>query len=80
MDTQTLIPKVDQKYKVLFSLFFYRIWFIVQTPVQTIASNAGVEGAVIVGKLLDQDNHDLGYDAAKGLVCFKPSQLSLPQT
>ncbi|KFK31073.1 hypothetical protein AALP_AA6G064700 [Arabis alpina] len=35
-------------------------------PVHTIASNAGVEGAVIVGKLLEQDNYDLGYDAAKG--------------
>jgi hypothetical protein len=30
-------------------------------------SNAGVEGAVVVGKLLEQDNPDLGYDAAKGL-------------
>jgi chaperonin GroEL len=28
--------------------------------------NAGVEGAVVVGKLLEQDNTDLGYDAAKG--------------
>ncbi|RCV46591.1 hypothetical protein SETIT_9G543300v2 [Setaria italica] len=37
-----------------------------KTPVQTIASNAGVEGAVIVGKLLEQENTDLGYDAAKG--------------
>lgn len=37
-----------------------------KTPVYTIASNAGVEGAVIVGKLLEQDNSDLGYDAAKG--------------
>jgi chaperonin GroEL len=36
-------------------------------PVSTIASNAGVEGAVVVGKLLEQDNPDLGYDAAKGL-------------
>ncbi|CAN8247764.1 unnamed protein product [Cochlearia groenlandica] len=35
-------------------------------PVHTIASNAGVEGAVIVGKLLVQDNTDFGYDAAKG--------------
>ncbi|KAL1206141.1 Chaperonin CPN60-like 1 [Cardamine amara subsp. amara] len=35
-------------------------------PVHIIASNAGVEGAVIVGKLLEQDNTDLGYDAAKG--------------
>ncbi|KAL2463247.1 Chaperonin CPN60 [Forsythia ovata] len=37
-----------------------------KTPVYTIASNAGVEGAVVVGKLLEQDNPDLGYDAAKG--------------
>ncbi|KAJ9182373.1 hypothetical protein P3X46_006375 [Hevea brasiliensis] len=37
-----------------------------KTPVHTIASNAGVEGAVVIGKLLEQDNHDLGYDAAKG--------------
>ncbi|CAK9164592.1 unnamed protein product [Ilex paraguariensis] len=37
-----------------------------KTPVYTIASNAGVEGAVVVGKLLEQDNSDLGYDAAKG--------------
>ncbi|KAJ4844842.1 hypothetical protein Tsubulata_017642 [Turnera subulata] len=35
-------------------------------PVHTIAANAGVEGAVVVGKLLEQDNPDLGYDAAKG--------------
>ena len=39
---------------------------LMQTPVYTIASNAGVEGAVIVGKLLESDNPDLGYDAAKG--------------
>ncbi|KAL6502552.1 hypothetical protein OROHE_024557 [Orobanche hederae] len=32
----------------------------------TIASNAGVEGAVVIGKLLESDNPDLGYDAAKG--------------
>ncbi|CAL8990230.1 unnamed protein product [Prunus brigantina] len=37
-----------------------------KAPVHTIASNAGVEGAVVVGKLLEQDNLDLGYDAAKG--------------
>ena len=34
----------------------------------TIACNAGVEGAVVVGKLLEQDNTDLGYDAAKGMI------------
>ena len=44
-----------------------------QAPVYTIAANAGVEGAVVVGKLLEQDNPDLGYDAAKGL-------LSVPST
>ncbi|KAG6491572.1 hypothetical protein ZIOFF_046504 [Zingiber officinale] len=37
-----------------------------KSPVHTIASNAGAEGAVVVGKLLEQDNVDLGYDAAKG--------------
>ncbi|CAK7336188.1 unnamed protein product [Dovyalis caffra] len=37
-----------------------------KTPVHTIAHNAGVEGAVVVGKLLEQDHPDLGYDAAKG--------------
>uniref|UniRef100_A0A0C9QRN8 TSA: Wollemia nobilis Ref_Wollemi_Transcript_12560_2226 transcribed RNA sequence n=1 Tax=Wollemia nobilis TaxID=56998 RepID=A0A0C9QRN8_9CONI len=37
-----------------------------KTPVHTIAANAGVEGAVVVGKLLEQDNLDYGYDAAKG--------------
>ncbi|KAJ0742377.1 putative chaperonin Cpn60/TCP-1 family, groEL-like apical domain superfamily [Helianthus annuus] len=37
-----------------------------KAPVHTIASNAGVEGAVVVGKLLEQDNPDIGYDAAKG--------------
>uniref|UniRef100_A0A452YCB6 Chaperonin CPN60-2, mitochondrial n=1 Tax=Aegilops tauschii subsp. strangulata TaxID=200361 RepID=A0A452YCB6_AEGTS len=37
-----------------------------KTPVYTIACNAGVEGAVVVGKLLEQENTDLGYDAAKG--------------
>ncbi|GJP57153.1 hypothetical protein CLOM_g16191 [Closterium sp. NIES-68] len=37
-----------------------------RTPALTIANNAGVEGAVIVGKLLEQSNLDWGYDAAKG--------------
>lgn len=39
-----------------------------QAPVYTIASNAGVEGSVVVGKLLEQDNLELGYDAAKGII------------
>ncbi|KAG2308910.1 hypothetical protein Bca52824_028658 [Brassica carinata] len=37
-----------------------------KTPVYTIASNAGVDGEVIVDKLLESDNPDVGYDAAKG--------------
>lgn len=36
-----------------------------KTPVYTIASNAGVEGAVVVGKLLEESDPDKGYDAAK---------------
>lgn len=39
-------------------------------PAYTIASNAGVEGAVVVGKLLEQTNLDIGYDAAKGMESF----------
>lgn len=39
---------------------------IMQTPVYTIASNAGVEGAVVVGKLLEETDPNKGYDAAKG--------------
>ncbi|KAI3702295.1 hypothetical protein L6452_28028 [Arctium lappa] len=38
-----------------------------KSPVYTIACNVGVEGAGVVGKLLEKDNPDLGYDAAKGL-------------
>ncbi|KAF5732611.1 putative chaperonin-60kD ch60 [Tripterygium wilfordii] len=34
-------------------------------PVYTIAANAGDEGAVVIGKLLEQNNPDLGYDAAR---------------
>jgi chaperonin GroEL (HSP60 family) len=52
-----------------------------QTPVHTIASNAGVEGAVVVGKLLEQENTDLGYDAAKGMMSqHLPAQSFLSQT
>jgi chaperonin GroEL len=35
----------------------------------TIASNAGVDGATIIGKLIEQEDLSLGYDAARGL-CF----------
>lgn len=50
-----------------------------QMPAYTIASNAGVEGAVVVGKLLEQTNLDIGYDAAKGTgsFCLKPTLVLL---
>ncbi|WP_262691101.1 chaperonin GroEL [Kordiimonas aestuarii] len=34
-----------------------------QAPVRQIAENAGVDGAVVAGKLLEQDNADFGFDA-----------------
>ncbi len=34
-----------------------------QRPLRQIAENAGVEGAVVVGKLLDSKNDRLGFDA-----------------
>jgi chaperonin GroEL len=37
-------------------------------PCKTIVNNAGVEGAVVVGKLLESDG-TLGYDAARGEYC-----------
>jgi len=37
-----------------------------RVPMRTIASNAGVEGAVIVGKVLDMEQHTMGYNAATG--------------
>lgn len=38
-----------------------------QAPTFTIATNAGFDGALVLGKLLEQDDYNLGYDAAKGL-------------
>jgi len=35
-------------------------------PATTIINNAGVEGAVVVGKILEQDNPNFGYDAQTG--------------
>ena len=37
-----------------------------QAPVRQIAQNAGVDGAVVAGKLLEQDDVEFGYDAQKG--------------
>ena len=34
-----------------------------QAPVRQISENAGVDGAVVAGKLLEQDNTDFGFDA-----------------
>ncbi|KAL2539133.1 Chaperonin CPN60-like 2 [Abeliophyllum distichum] len=37
-----------------------------KAPTFTIVSNAGGDGALVLGKLLEQDDFNLGYDAAKG--------------
>ncbi|XP_002527401.2 chaperonin CPN60-like 2, mitochondrial isoform X1 [Ricinus communis] len=37
-----------------------------KAPTSTIVSNAGFNAPVVLGKLLEQDDHNLGYDAAKG--------------
>lgn len=41
----------------------------IRIPVKTIARNAGIEGAVIVEKLLDAKDAQRGYDAATGEFC-----------
>jgi chaperonin GroEL len=38
----------------------------VQAPVRQIAENAGTEGSVVVGKMLDQKETNHGFDAQKG--------------
>ena len=37
-----------------------------ERPTRQIAKNAGVDGSVIVGKLLEQDNQNYGYNAQTG--------------
>ncbi|CAO3418388.1 chaperonin GroEL [Azospirillum endophyticum] len=37
-----------------------------QAPVRQIAYNAGTDGSIVVGKLLDQSDANYGYDAQKG--------------
>ncbi|WP_377807962.1 chaperonin GroEL [Azospirillum sp. A29] len=37
-----------------------------QAPVRQIAYNAGTDGSIVVGKLLDQNDANFGYDAQKG--------------
>ncbi len=41
----------------------------VEAPIRQIAHNAGVEGSIIVGKLLEQKNSNFGYDAQSGEYC-----------
>jgi chaperonin GroEL len=41
----------------------------IQAPAKQIAENAGVDGAVIVGKLLESDDANYGYDAYEGEFC-----------
>jgi chaperonin GroEL len=38
----------------------------VQTPLRQIAENAGEDGAVIAGKILDRDEYNWGFDAQTG--------------
>jgi chaperonin GroEL len=38
----------------------------VQTPLRQIAENAGEDGAVISGKILDRDEYNWGFDAQTG--------------
>jgi chaperonin GroEL len=41
----------------------------IQAPIRQIAENAGSEGSVIVGKLLEQKDANFGFDAQKGEFC-----------
>merc|ERR1712159_843738 len=38
----------------------------IRAPAKQIITNAGEEGAVIVGKLLEGNDHSMGYDSSKG--------------
>ncbi|CAL4902031.1 unnamed protein product [Urochloa decumbens] len=37
-----------------------------KAPLMTIAANAGIDGSIVIGKLIEQDDLSLGYDAARG--------------
>jgi chaperonin GroEL len=41
----------------------------IEAPARKIVENAGVDGAVIVGKLLENKDPNWGYDAQKGKYC-----------
>jgi chaperonin GroEL len=38
----------------------------IQSPVRQIAENSGVEGSIVVGKLIDKSDPNFGYDAQSG--------------
>src|ERR1043166_1279374 len=38
----------------------------IQTPARQIASNAGADGSVVVGKIMEKDQYSYGYDAQAG--------------
>ena len=38
----------------------------VQTPARQIAINAGADGSVVVGKIMDKDQYSYGFDAQSG--------------
>jgi chaperonin GroEL len=41
----------------------------IEAPIRQIAYNAGVEGSIVVGKLLEGKDHNFGYDAQSGEYC-----------
>ncbi|GAX76808.1 hypothetical protein CEUSTIGMA_g4254.t1 [Chlamydomonas eustigma] len=59
-DVKAKLDNFDQKIGVQI------IQSALRVPMKTIASNAGVEGAVIVGKVLEYADANMGYDAATG--------------
>ena len=40
----------------------------IQTPARQIAINAGADGSVVVGKIMDKDQYSYGFDAQNGRV------------
>ena len=40
-----------------------------QAPIRQIAANAGVDGSVVVGKLLDEKKHSHRFDAQEEQYC-----------
>lgn len=40
-----------------------------EAPIRQIVNNAGEDGSVVVGKILENTDHNFGYDAQKGAYC-----------